>query len=102
MLEEIRIAVAGLYVLLMATDTFMELSGRYANLSVRLNSFPYLENRRTLNACLWGMAHTVIASLSVSNIVIGFVVLYIIMCTAGMSAVKRLLRVWRPKPKYLQ
>jgi hypothetical protein len=97
MLGEVRIVVASLYALLMAIDTFMELSGRYAKVNVRIRAFPYLENRRTVNTCLWGMVHTVIAFLSTSNIVIGFVVLYLIMGTAGMGAVKRLLRVLKFK-----
>jgi hypothetical protein len=98
MLEDVRIAVAGLYVLLMSADAFMELSGRYAKINVAIKAFPYFEGNREIQACIWGIMNACFAYYSVDNLFYIFGVMYIAMGAAGMHAVKRLRRVLMPKP----
>ncbi|GEM_PF-2429600 len=97
MLENIRIAIAGLYVLLMSADAFMELSGRYARFNIQLKAFPYFEDNRTFQACIWGVAHACMAYFSVYEYFYVFGLLYLAMGAAGALAVKRLRRVLWPK-----
>jgi hypothetical protein len=98
MLEDVRIVIAVLYALLMSADSFMALSGRYERANIRLNVFPYYKDKRTTQACIWGVGHVCIAYASMHEYFYLFGLLYIAMCSAGALAVKRLCSVLRPKP----
>jgi len=98
MVEDVRIVIAGLYAMLMSVDSFMALSGRYARVDIVWNVFPYFEDNRAIQACIWGVGHICIAYASIHEYFYLFGLLYIAMCSAGALAVKRLWRVLRPKP----
>lgn len=97
MLEEVRVAVAGLYVLLMSADAFMELSGRYAKIGIRIKAFPYFVDNRTIQACLWVMMNTGIAYFSINNLFLIFGPVYFAMGSVGILAAKRLQQVLMSK-----
>lgn len=97
MLEDIRVTVALLYALLMTIDAFMELMGRYSRINSKLKAFPYFENSRTVQACLWVMLHAGLAYFSINNLFLVFGPVYFAMGSAGILAVKRLQQVLRPK-----
>lgn len=98
MLENIRIAIAGLYVLLISADYFMELSGRYAECDLGFKPFPYFEDNRTIQALYWASLNAWIAYHSVYSWFSKFNVLYVGMGVIGMAAVKRMRAVLRPLP----
>lgn len=98
MLENIRIAIAGLYVLLMSADYFMELSGRYAERGLGFTPFPYFEDNRTIQALYWASLNAWVAHHSIYYWFSKFNVLYVGMGLIGVSAVNRMRCALRPLP----
>lgn len=98
MLGEVRIALAVAYASIMLVDSLMEMCGRYASIQERISAFPYFESNRVVQACLWAIMQMFVAYISISELFLGFTVAYVVMASASMRSIKRLLRATKAKP----